>query len=86
MSNNKINLFGKEMNQEQRNSYGDCFMNEGVKQSNERIKERFSAFYEDHKEKLEAGTLIYIEESFCLEGGVFIDLETHESIFLDYRC
>jgi len=80
-----MKLFGKEIDQKRYDGYGSEFMNQGEIKT-EMLKEEFPEFYEDFKDLIDSGKIIYIYECWCLEGGVILNVETKETIFIDYRC
>lgn len=58
--------------------------NSGLDSSN-KISEYFPNFYSSNKERVDSGKIKFIEEPHYIEGGVLIDLETLEAVFVDFR-
>lgn len=51
----------------------------------EEIKNYFPDFYESNKEKIDNGKIMFFGEMYATETGVLVDLETTETIFVDFR-
>jgi len=66
------------------NKVDDSFVNNWSPISIERIKETFPIFYEANKDKIEAEIIVAFDED-TMEGWLFIDIETRETKFFDYR-
>lgn len=62
----------------------DNFLNKGTVMTNEDFKEIYSVFYESNRKLIEENKIIYISEPWS-EIGVIINIETKETLFLDYR-
>jgi hypothetical protein len=51
----------------------------------EEIERDFPIFFKENKERIESKKIILLTEPMAIEGGLFFDTETHESLFIDYR-
>lgn len=54
--------------------------------STAKIKEYFPDFYASNKTRIVEGKIKFFEEPWAIEGGVLIDLETFETLFVDFRA
>lgn len=59
-------------------------INKGTDSSKD-IEENFPKFYQANKERIDNGKIKFFEEPWAIEGGVLIDMETLETLFVDFR-
>lgn len=63
----------------------NCLINKGQDSSKD-IPENFPKFYEANKERVDSGKIKFFYEPWAIEGGVLIDMETLETLFVDFRA
>ena len=61
------------------------FTNPGEIEDPETAAELFPGFYAANQERIDAGRIVLITEMWAQEAGLFLDLDTLKSIFIDFR-
>lgn len=67
-----------------KNTNEEFMINSGKDDSKE-IESQFPEFYKANLERIQSGKIKLFTEMWSIEGGVLIDIETFETIFVDYR-
>jgi hypothetical protein len=80
-----MNIFGRTVEAKYPDEYSSNFINKGTI-ATDKLKEYYPEFYNDFKDKIDSGRIIFIDETGAMESGVIIDTKTHETLFVDYRC